>query len=58
MDLANALVYKGQLEAGSAAVGAAQLVLPQAAALHQVGFCSFRHAAALNLCLKALLVQS
>jgi hypothetical protein len=55
MDLANALVYKGQLEAGSAAVGAAQLVLPQAAALQQVGsttVCSCQHAAATNLCLE------
>lgn len=41
MDLANALVYKGQLEEGSAAVGAARLVLPQAVTLQQVGWFSF-----------------
>jgi hypothetical protein len=33
MDLANALTYKGQLQAGSPAVASAQLALPQPSAL-------------------------
>ncbi len=36
MSLANSLVYKGQLQAGSSAVEGAQLVLPQPHALQQV----------------------
>lgn len=36
MGLANALVYKGELQAGSTQVEQAQLVLPQPAALQQV----------------------
>lgn len=40
MALANCLVYKGQLQAGSPAVETAQLVLPRPTALQQVR-CSF-----------------
>jgi hypothetical protein len=36
MALANSLVYKGQLQAGSAAVEDAQLALPKPTALQQV----------------------
>lgn len=36
MALANSLVYKGQLQAGSPAVEGAQLALPQPTALQQV----------------------